>query len=180
MAEESKIRTTIKCQNIAPLENLDKEIQSNSLKIAIFANNGSGKTFISRLFRLTEKKSELQLGDDRISPTDKLLSFGKNNGTFSFKVTDKEGVIKENISISLQEKYLPTIPDTNYLYHTFNQDYVEENIRALNYEKDSDVQGFILGKTQIDLTDDENKLSELEKQGKELKEQVEKDINGFL
>jgi len=180
MAEESKIMTTIKCQNIAPLENLDKEIQSNSLKIAIFANNGSGKTFISRLFRLTEKKSELQLGDDRISPTDKLLSFGKNNGTFSFKVTDKEGVIKENISISLQEKYLPTIPDTNYLYHTFNQDYVEENIRALNYEKDSDVQGFILGKTQIDLTDDENKLSELEKQGKELKEQVEKDINGFV
>lgn len=180
MAEESKIRTTIKCQNIAPLENLDKEIQSNSLKIAVFANNGSGKTFISRLFRLTEKKTELQLGDDGISPTDKLLSFGKNNGAFSFKVTDKEGVIKENISISLQEKHLPTIPDTSYLYHTFNQDYVEDNIRALNYEKDSDVQGFILGKTQIDLTDDENKLSELEKQGKALKEQVEKNINGFV
>lgn len=180
MAEDSKIKTTIKCQNIAPLENLDKEIQSNSLKIAVFANNGSGKTFISRLFRLTEKNAELQLGDDEISPTDKLLSFGKSNGVFSFKVTDKEGIIKENISISLQEKNLPIIPDTRYLYHTFNQDYVEENIRALNYEKDSDVQGFILGKTQIDLTDDENKLSELEKQGKELKEQVEKEINGFV
>jgi hypothetical protein len=43
MPDNSKIKTTIKCQNIAPLENLNKEFQSNSLKIAVFANNGCGK-----------------------------------------------------------------------------------------------------------------------------------------
>jgi hypothetical protein len=37
MADSNKIKTTIKCQNIAPLENLNKEIQSSSLKIAVFA-----------------------------------------------------------------------------------------------------------------------------------------------
>jgi hypothetical protein len=139
MAEENKtIKTTIKCRNIAPLENLDKEIQSNSLKIAVYANNGSGKTFISRLFRLTEKQPELQLKEDGTSP------------------------------------------NTHYLYHTFNQDYVEDNIRALNYEKDSDVQGFILGKAQIDLTDDENKLAELETNGKTLQTQIGTEIDKYL
>jgi hypothetical protein len=180
MAEENKIRTTFNCQNIAPLENLDKEIQSSSLKIAMFANNGSGKTFISRLFRLTEKQTQLELNADGTSPTDKLLSFGKTNSTFSFKIIDKDDNVKEDITINFKEKTIPTIPETNYLYHTFNQDYVEENIRALDYEKDSDITGFILGKANIDLTDDENKLARLEKEGKELKTQIESEIEKYL
>ncbi|MDR0603341.1 MAG: hypothetical protein LBG80_03450 [Bacteroidales bacterium] len=73
MPDNNKIKTTIKCQNIAPLENLDKEILSSSLKIAVFANNGSGKTFISRLFRILEKQKTQLLNDDGTSPTDRLL-----------------------------------------------------------------------------------------------------------
>jgi hypothetical protein len=72
MANE-KINTNIQCQNIAPIENLTRLISSNSLKIGVFANNGSGKTFISRLFRLTENTNELQL-EKEISPTDKLIT----------------------------------------------------------------------------------------------------------
>jgi len=131
MSDNSKIKAIIKCPNIGPLENLDKEIQSSSLKIAVFANNGSGKTFISRLFRILENQKPLELQVDDTSPTDKLLSFGKTNGSFSLEITDKDGNLKENITINLQEGTLPTIPETNYLYHTFNQDYVEENIHAL-------------------------------------------------
>ena len=87
---DDKITTIIKCQNIAPIENLTREIKSSSLKMGVFANNGSGKTFLSRLFRLTEKQDELILDENGKSPTDKLLTFGKNNGTFSFKITDEE------------------------------------------------------------------------------------------
>lgn len=46
----------------------------------------------------------------------------------------------------------------HYLYHVFNQDYVEENIQVLNYEKDPNIQGYILGKIHIDLSNDEIKL----------------------
>jgi wobble nucleotide-excising tRNase len=180
MPDNSKIKTTIKCQNIAPLENLDKEIQSSSLKIAVFANNGSGKTFISRLFRILEKQKALLLNDDGTSPTDILLSFGKTTGNFSFKITDKNNTITEDITIAFSEKSIPIIPTTNYLYHTFNQDYVEENIRALDYEKESDVEGFILGKANIDLKDDEDKLAKLETEGKRLKTQIENEINKYL
>jgi hypothetical protein len=59
MPDDSKIKTVIKCQNIAPLENLYKEIQLNPLKIGVFANNGCCKTFISRLFDLQINKQNL-------------------------------------------------------------------------------------------------------------------------
>ncbi|MDR1632338.1 MAG: hypothetical protein LBR97_05620 [Dysgonamonadaceae bacterium] len=120
MPSNSKIKSSIKCQNIAPLENLDKEIQSNSLKIAVFANNGSGKTFISRLFRILENLKPIELLSDGTSPTDKLLGFGKATGNFSFKITDTKNVVKEDITISFTEKTIPTVPKSNYLYHTFN------------------------------------------------------------
>jgi hypothetical protein len=177
---DDKITTILKCQNIAPIENLTKEIKSSSLKMGVFANNGSGKTFLSRLFRITEKQEELVLDENGKSPTDKLLSFGKNNGTFSFKITDKDGNVKDDFSISVNKGQIPIIPDTKYLYHTFNQDYVEQNIQVLGYEKDSDIQGFILGKVNIDLKDDEDNLLKIEKEGKTLSEQVEKEINTYV
>lgn len=124
---DDKITTVIKCQNIAPIENLTREIKSGSLKMGVFANNGSGKTFLSRLFRLTEKQDELVLDENGKSPTDKLLTFGQNNGTLSFKITDKDGIVKDDFSISVTKGQIPAIPDTKYLYHTFNQDYVEKN-----------------------------------------------------
>jgi wobble nucleotide-excising tRNase len=179
MAEE-KIKTLIQCQNIAPLENLAREIKSSSLKLAIFANNGSGKTFISRLFRLTENHTELKLDMDGKSPTDMLLKFGKANGSFTFSITDKDGNIKDNFKIEIQKGKLPNIPTTNYIYHTFNQDYVEENILRLCYEKDSEIEGYILGKVNIDLKDDEDKLAHIEKEGKDLSAQIEREINKYV
>lgn len=177
---EDKIKTVIKCKNIAPIENLTREIKSGSLKIGVFANNGSGKTFISRLFRLTENQSELELDKEGKSPTDKFLSFGKTNGNFSFSIKDKAGITKEDFSININKGVAPIIPKTNYLYHTFNQDYVEENIRALSYEKDSEIEGFILGKVNIDLKDDEDKIAEILKEGKDLSEQIENEINNYV
>jgi len=180
MPDNSKIKTIIKCQNIAPLVNLEKEIQSNSLKIAVFANNGGGKTFISRLFRMLVKQKPLEPNEDGTSPTDKLLSFGKTTGNFSFKVIDQSNTVQEDTTISFVEKSVPTIPTAQYLYHTFNQDYVEDNIRALGYEKNSDIEGFILGKANIDLKDDEDKLVIIEEEAKSLKERINNEINQYL
>lgn len=121
-----KIKTNIQCQNIAPIENLTRSISSNSLKIGVFANNGSGKTFISRLFRLTEKNNELLI-ENEISPTDKLITIGKSTSSFSFSIIDKHGITQEDFKIQLVKGTIPNIPKTKYTYHTFNQDYVEEH-----------------------------------------------------
>lgn len=176
---ENKITTSITCQNIAPIENLTKDIKSNSLKIGVFANNGSGKTFLSRLFRLTENQEQLVLDEDGKSPTDKLLTFGKSTAGFSFKITDKDGD-RDDFKISIIKGQIPLIPKTKYLYHTFNQDYVEQNIRNLGYEKDGEVEGFILGKANIDLKEDEDNLLKVEKEGKELTQKIESEINLYV
>lgn len=174
-----KIKTNIQCQNIAPIKNLNRLISSNSIKIGVFANNGSGKTFISRLFRLTENTNQLEL-ENEISPTDKLISIGQSNSSFSFSIIDKKGITQEDFKIKLKKGAVPNIPKTEYIYHTFNQDYVEENIKALSYEKDSDIEGFILGKINIDLKEDEEKLSKIENEYSELYKQIKIQTEKFV
>lgn len=176
----AKNKISIQCKNIAPIENLNRELSLGSLKIGVFANNGSGKTFISRLFGLTNKSNELKLDEDEKSPTDKIISLGKNSGNFVFKITDKDGVLKENISIDIDRGKIPSIPNTEYIYHTFNQDYVDSNIRALNFDKNSEIEGFILGKVNIDLRDEEDKLSKIEKRGDELKSKIELEVSLYV
>ena len=177
----SKVKVKLQCTNIAPLTNLYNEFENNSLKIGVFANNGCGKTFISRMFRLLEKtgiNGDKEIG--QIIDTDRLITLGKSNASFGFTISDENGVIKENININLTRLNTPTIPTTNYLYHVFNQDYVEDNIRALGYEHKEDVQGFILGKTNIDITDDTTKLAALNKERTELHNNIETKINTFI
>lgn len=175
-----KITTELICQNIAPIEYLTKKLDFSSLRIGVFANNGSGKTFLSRLFRLTENNEAAILDENGVSYTDKLLTFGKNNGNFSYKITDKKGVIVEDFQILLKRGVLPIIPSTHYIYHTFNQDYVEENIEKIGYEKSGEIEGFILGKTNIDLKEDEDKLDKIKIEGAALVKSVTDEINSYI
>ena len=177
---EQKIKTEINCRNIAPIENLTKEIRSSSLKFGIFANNGSGKSFISRMFRLTENSEEINLDVDGNSPTDKLITLGQTSGAFSFKITDKQGDMVEKFDINLGKNEAPVIPDTNYLFHVFNEDYVEDNLRSLEYDKDDEIDGFILGKVNIDLSDDEVELKRIEKESSDLSAKIESEISKYI
>ena len=159
----TNIKTTIKCKHIAPLENLQSEVTSSSLKFAIFANNGSGKTFVSRLFRLLENDDTLLEDGSGHFLTDAYLTYGHNDGDFYFKIADDESV-KEDVNIHIQAGTKPVIPSSNYIFHTFNQDYVEKNIRELDFIKNADdegMQGFILGKAHIDVSDDKRNLEAL-------------------
>jgi len=174
-------KVKLQCTNIAPLTNLDNEFENKSLKIGVFANNGCGKTFISRMFRLLER-TNINDNDGGVQPfnTDKLITLGETKSSFGFKISDDQGNIVEDIKIDLTQNIPPTISQTEYLYHTFNQDFVDENIRALGYEHTEDVQGFILGKTNIDISDDNIKLSELNKNKKDLRDTIEANINSFI
>ncbi len=176
----TKIKVKLKCTNIAPLMNLEDEFENNSLKIGVFANNGSGKTFISRMFRLLEKQLDDDSGSVSTSNTDRLITMGKSNASFGFCVTDDTGVAVENVIVNLAKSVAPAIPSTKYIYHTFNQDYVDENIRALDFEHTEDVQGFILGKTNIDLTEEENKLKSITDARNTLKNNITAKIDAYI
>lgn len=171
------IKTKIKCENLAPFTHLEKELNTSMLRIGIFANNGSGKTFLSRMFRLLE--GPISPADDGTIPTDYLIRFGCDQTTFSFSVANG-GDVKEDISLNIHTAKLPIIPKTFYIYHTFTHDYVEENIRALNYEKDSNITGYILGKTNIDLTDEKNQLKQIFEKGISIKDEIADYFNAFI
>ena len=176
----AKIKVKLKCTNIAPLVNLDNEFENGSLKIGVFANNGCGKTFISRMFRLLEKQLDDGHGEISTANTDSLITMEKSNASFGFRITDDKGAVVEDVTINLTKSTLPAIPATEYLYHTFNQDYVDENIRALDFEHTEDVQGFILGKTNIDLSEDNKKLKNITDDRTTLRNDITAKIDAYI
>lgn len=144
----AELTMSFNIENIGPHGKVNFNGKISSLKTAIYANNGSGKTFISRLFRLIENPIS--------EKSDKLLSFAKNQGKMKFEVNFKEeskASITKTLEINISKGATPTISSPlPFIFHVFNSDYVHDNIEALKYKPDGDIEGYILGKAQIDLT----------------------------
>ena len=161
----SDINVSLKINNIGPHSNLNFNSTLKNLLIGVYGRNGNGKTFISRCFRLFEL-TELE----RIKYTNQMLKFGENNGNFTFKINNEYARIKiSNNKIEVEN-------NTNKLFYVFNSDYVNENLALRNYKPNGEIDGVILGKVEIDLTEETNKRKELVKKGTELKSQFEKII----
>ena len=150
------ITTEIKAENIGPHLSINDSFPMSQLKLGVFANNGSGKTFISRSFRL--------LNNNEAERVNKILTINKTKGSFNLKISEqKEGTtIHKKLSITLyKDKEAVIVNDTDYLFHVFNSDYVKDNIEELKYNPDGEIEGYILGKTKIDLTKEKKKAKSL-------------------
>lgn len=174
-----KIKIELGFNNIAPLVELNERIEADSIKYGIYANNGSGKTFMSRMFRLTEKDIKLEIDENGKSTTDNYITRGESEGEFKLAISDETGT-KEEFEILLRKHQIPIIPATNYLYHTFNQDYVDDNIKNLNFDKDSNIEGFILGKINIDIEEEETKLKDLLEKNLTLTSKTAEEITNYV
>mgnify|MGYP000033293105 FL=1 len=150
-----KIKTTLIAQNYAPLKNFHEVIDSDSLRITIYADNGEGKTFISKAFRMIE--------DTEMPLSNPYLSFGETKGNFSFRISNDEGNELEKFEIAFEkDKQATCSKPINYIFHTFNQEFIEENIRSVSFDKQKDhIDGYIIGKAKIDIKEDEDKLKEI-------------------
>ena len=133
-----KVKTTLVAQNYAPLKNFNGVIDSDSLRITIYADNGEGKTFISKAFRMIE--------DTKMPLSNTYLSFGETKGSFSFRISNDKGSELEKFEIAF-EKDTPAIclRPINYIFHTFNQEFIEENIRSVSFDNKKDhIDGYII------------------------------------
>lgn len=163
----------IECNNLAPIKHLKREIKPANLKIGIYADNGSGKTFISRMFRLLE-------GNSDFNPDD-LISFGSSKCNMTTLIKDGDGNDVENFNLEIKKGTIPILPKTNYIYHTFNSDYIEENVRNISFEKDGEtISGFILGKEFIDISEEEAKLKILEEEEIKLSNNIDESIKNII
>lgn len=92
----------------------------------------------------------------------------------------------KDLRIDVHRGTAPTIQNnTGLLFHVFNNDYVEENIKQKNYTPDGQIEGYILGKVQIDLSEDKQREKELgievESDSKKIDEAIEEaksDLHG--
>ncbi|MGG7662603.1 AAA family ATPase [Dyadobacter sp. BHUBP1] len=175
MAKE--ITLDLVTSNLGPHEALSAKIQTSSIEIGIYANNGSGKTFISRAFRL--------LANENPKPEDssRLLTVGKNEGFFKIEIKNtKEPGINRDAEFSLKRNHVPVIKNnSNYIFRTFNEDYVKENLDISKYKPNGQIEGYILGKEKIDLSNEKLNLSEkisaLEKADQKLNSKIAQSLN---
>ena len=156
---EPKIRVNLNINNIGPHYGSNKINflgQLNSNKIVFYASNGTGKSFISRTFRLVTP------GEHDLNPND-LLTLGRTSGTLSIKIVNTTTPDDEkNLSIFVNNDSTADVQnDTGYIFHVYNSDFVKENIEPRGYTPDGDIEGYILGKVQIDLTKEKKRELEL-------------------
>lgn len=167
----SKFTVSLKIENIGPhfginLINETKEVESN--KAIFYAVNGTGKSFISRSFRLAELSPHL---------CDDLLTLGQSTAKFTFAITTDLG--SKEVSVNLKRGKIPSITNSsNLIFHVFNSDFVEDNIKPNHYTPDGNIDGYILGKTQIDLSEEKAKESDLTVEIKELERIIDSEISG--
>ena len=143
-----------------------KEVNSN--KSIFYATNGTGKSFISRAFRLCGPEKRTMLADD-------VLTIGENSGQFAFCIDN--GTDKKQVCVKIDRGNIPVVNNSSGLiFHVYNSDYVEENIKPKHYVHDGRIEGYILGKAQIDLT----KEKEFEKELKEKIIRHDKEIDEII
>ena len=156
---EKKFTVSMDVENIGPHYGVNKLTFSEAVdsnKAIFYATNGTGKSFISRAFRLcTPFKAGLI--------ADELLTIGEQKGHFTFGIRDDH--VDKKLDISVERGKPPVVSNASGLmFHVFNSDYVEENIKAKHYSPDGRIEGYILGKVQIDLTEEKRVASSLEKE----------------
>lgn len=156
-----------------------------SLNMVIFAENGSGKSFISKSFkRISERKaldeSNVEAVNSLVTKSNAMISFGEKEGSMSFSLRPESGM-EISSSIHFSPNNLPEIKESNeFIFHVFNSEYVRENLANVNYRPEDNVKGFVLGKVNIDLSKEKQELSELEEKGKRLRADIEQSIKEAL
>lgn len=162
----NKLEWELIIKNVGPhTQTVLKDI-SESLRMGIYADNGAGKTFISRAFEGLQKQSDKAY-------IKRLVQKGKKQGNLSFSIQSNENVLeaaKVNF-INNNEYQIESSP--HYIYHVYNRDYVKRNLEILGYNPTNNILGIVLGKERIDLSKEKEELFRLKNEGIVLKKELE-------
>lgn len=161
-----KYEVSLDIKNIGPLK-FSKPflLYCNDFKIAFYAMNGSGKTFISRCFACMEA---LQCGENLPYNDKELLNLNEDSGHFIFTLKEK-GVEKISYDYNIsKEGLLAKNIKGNPIFHVFNSDYVLHNF----IEKQYNINGNIVG--EITVGEENSKIDDLFKKIDLCKNDIEK------
>ncbi|AMC94001.1 hypothetical protein AOC36_08375 [Erysipelothrix larvae] len=156
----------LKLVNIGPHKTIDFSKTLNNMRISIYARNGAGKTFISRCFNVFAMKLE-----DRNEYSKILLRYGQQSGNFSFNIGSNSASFRlSNNGIDNCQNLL------DRKFHVFNNDYIIENFSEKEFIPNSNIEGIVLGKGNIDLSSEKRMLNSLLDEGNSLRSKIEENI----
>ena len=153
---------------IGPHSNTKLSSNMNSIQMALYADNGSGKSFISKSFKRISDLKYLDRTDQSqidllVEKSTAMVRFGEKQGILSLSIAP-DGQPQKNLSVRFEIGSLPIVSDnTGLIYHVFNSEYVRENLEAVRYHPEDKVSGFILGKANIDLSKEKEQLENYKK-----------------
>lgn len=153
---------------IGPHSNTKLSSNMNSIQMALYADNGSGKSFISKSFKRISDLKYLDRTDQSqidllVEKSTAMVRFGEKQGILSLAIAP-DGQPQKNLSVRFEIGSLPIVSDnTGLIYHVFNSEYVRENLEAVRYHPEDKVSGFILGKANIDLSKEKEQLENYKK-----------------
>ena len=161
MGKSKPVNWRLKLKGFGPFDTqLDWSMSAGSAKVAIYAGNGQGKSTISRLFRLAENPHAP-------FPRD-FITRGLAKGTFSFAIgngSSSLGAIEIDSINGIDDQL-------GCLFHVFNSDYVRDNLQSNSYSPSCDIEGYIVGKNNIDLSNERQKLDDIRLQGVDAKDKL--------
>ena len=166
----NKFNFSLKTENIGPL-NIDFNRSFSTNKTLIFANNGCGKTFLSKTFRLLDEQY------DKIVEHDNLLTFKQTNAEFKFSINN------DFCNVVIQQGNAPKIQSSKYIFYVFNSDYVNDVIKPRQYfpiKKDIIKGEIIIGAPSIDLDNKKKQLLDLENKNLSIKHTIQEDIKCII
>lgn len=176
MSNKKSNYISLQIKGLGPLKNsgLNNE-KIGALQPIIFARNGSGKSFISRAFRLIELFQQNKLP----ILANNMISFGENKMNFYFKVhkQDDHGheFEKQEFSVTCERGNAPTVSNkSDWKVHVFNQDFIRDAVTQQTFTLDSPVAGEII------VGEDNNETQGLVTANAKLKEEcvtLENEIN---
>lgn len=182
--KQSKSTTyfTLKTKNVGPLEDETFKLvipNENKLKgFCIYAYNGSGKTFTSRCFSLSETLNNNQ-DQDREDLYKQLIKFDKSDFEFDFSL-DSDPTKRIHIKCN-QQQILENTNKTDFIFYVFNIDFIRKNIYENIADLNSSVEGYItVGNEDIQIEKLNEQISDLNNEKERIHSKIDEKIGNWL
>lgn len=171
----------ISTKNVGPLKNVIFQITEpkHKKRFCIYANNGSGKTMLSRCLSLPSLNVPTSTADlYHLYPH--IINLNETSFEFEFSLTHNTETSKKLKISGNKFNNISIENNTDFIFYVFNEDFVRKNIRAKQYQIDSNIEGYIIGNAAINLDKQNQNLEVLNKAKDDFEKQIRFEIQKIL
>lgn len=135
MSDQNEPKYSISVESLGPIMALEGVLSKRQHNL-IFARNGTGKSFVSRAIRCLDLQAQ---GHALDGAPGHLVSDESATGTGQLEL--RHGTTSlGSVELAKSPEQTSVVHDDNVIFHVFNDDFVQSELRARSYEIDGDIQ----------------------------------------